>query len=54
MPMCYEAPGVVRPRLSGFDLTRTLGWAANDGAEPLLRDPLPVMVEIGRMLEGCK
>jgi len=54
MPMCYEAPGVVRPRLSGFDLTRTLGWAANDGAEPLLRDPLPVMVEIGRILEGCK
>jgi DNA-binding transcriptional LysR family regulator len=54
MPMCYEAPGVVRPRLSGFDLTRTLGWAANDGAEPLLRDPLPVMVEIARILEGCE
>jgi len=54
MPMCYEAPGVVRPRLSGFDLTRTLGWAANDGAEPMLRDPLPVMVEIGRILQACK
>jgi hypothetical protein len=43
---------VVRPRLAGFELTRVLGWAASDGAEPLLRDPLPMMAEIARPLQG--
>ena len=50
MPICYAADGVVRPHLSGFDLARTLGWAASEGASHLLREPPPVMTEIARAL----
>jgi len=46
MPTCYRAPGVVRPRLVGFDLHRTLGWAASEEDASLLQDPPPVIAEI--------
>jgi len=50
MPACYAAEGVVRPRLLGFDFTRTLGWAASPAAEPLLAAPVPLMSEIATQL----
>ncbi|WP_176594162.1 LysR family transcriptional regulator [Sphingobium sp. EM0848] len=50
MPQCYRADGVARPRLTGFDLTRTLGWAATQDTELMLREPLPLMTEIGKQL----
>lgn len=46
MPECYRAEGVVRPRLAGFDLTRTLGWAAIHDAEPILNDPPPLLIDL--------
>ncbi|KKW90679.1 MULTISPECIES: LysR family transcriptional regulator [Sphingobium] len=52
MPQSYRAQDVVRPRLSGFDLTRTLGWAATQDAEHMLRASPPVMAEIARQLVG--
>jgi DNA-binding transcriptional LysR family regulator len=52
MPQDYQAEGVTRPRLSGFDQTRTLGWAASHGAESLLHAPPPVMAEIVKQLEN--
>lgn len=50
MPACYTGEGVVRPRLIGFDITRTIGWAVSKGAEPLLRAPPLVMAEIAAQL----
>ena len=50
MPCCYAAEGVTRPRLTGFNLTRTLGWAATEQAEPLLRDMPPLMADISNRL----
>lgn len=43
MPACYRAPGVARPRLSGFTMERTLGWAAAIDAEYLLHTPPPLL-----------
>ena len=50
MPQCYQAEGIVRPKLAGFDLTRTLGWAASHDAELTLREPPALMLEINRLL----
>lgn len=50
MPACYAGEGVARPRLTGFDTTRTLGWAAGPGAEPLLAAPPLLMTEIAAQL----
>jgi len=50
MPQSYRAAGVERPWLTGFDLTRALGWAATEEAEAILREPPPLIVEIGMQL----
>ena len=52
MPQSYGAEGVSRPRLLGFDLTRTLGWAATQDGELLLREAPALMAEIARQLAG--
>jgi DNA-binding transcriptional LysR family regulator len=46
MPLSFRAPGVARPMLAGFDLKRTLGWAAGHGAEHLLAACPPILLEI--------
>lgn len=43
MPMIYAFPGVVRPKLLGFDLERTLGFAFAHDAEPMAAD-LPLIL----------
>lgn len=35
MPQSYRHPGVVQPRLSGFDVRRTLGWQFGHATEHL-------------------
>ena len=50
MPKSYRADGVVRPKLTGFDMTRTLGWAAAQDAEAMLCEPPPLLREIGSQL----
>lgn len=50
MPRSYRAADIAQPALAGFDLKRTIGWAAAQEAEPLLRDPPAVMADIGRRL----
>ncbi|MDZ7893681.1 MAG: LysR family transcriptional regulator [Sphingobium sp.] len=35
MPQSYRHPGVVQPRLSGFDVQRTLGWQFGHATEHL-------------------
>lgn len=44
MPQSYAALGVARPCLTGFEETRTLGWAATQSAEAMLRTP-PVLID---------
>ncbi|WP_420144356.1 LysR family transcriptional regulator [Sphingobium sp.] len=53
MPLCYDAPGVVRPLLSGFTIERTIGWAATVDGEHLLGDMPPLLTEIERCLSDC-
>ncbi|WP_097093152.1 LysR family transcriptional regulator [Novosphingobium sp. Chol11] len=50
MPLCYRREGVVRPLLAGFDLKRTLGWAASAEAEHLLNAPPPLFLAIEQRL----
>lgn len=50
MPLCYRADGMARPRMAGFDLVRTLGWAAGSDGEALLHDPPPLMAAIAARL----
>ncbi|MEA3389410.1 LysR family transcriptional regulator [Sphingobium sp. CCH11-B1] len=50
MPLSFRADGMTRPALAGFDLVRTLGWAATQGAEPMLHAPAPFMLEMERRL----
>lgn len=50
MPDCYHAPGVVRPRLTGFTAQRTLGWMAAIDAEYLLTDTPPLLRKIEESL----
>jgi DNA-binding transcriptional LysR family regulator len=45
MPWSFRGPGVARPKLAGFDLRRSLGWAAGHAAEHLLASPPQIMVE---------
>jgi len=51
MPRCYRYEGVVRPGLAGFEMKRTLGWAASHETEHLLRNPFPLMTTIAATLE---
>jgi DNA-binding transcriptional LysR family regulator len=46
MPDCYAQKGVVRPRLSGFEARRTIGWAAAPDMEHLLGAPTALMQTI--------
>lgn len=50
MPWSYRALGVARPRLAGFDLVRSLGWAATPESEHLLDSPVPLMQALQSML----
>jgi DNA-binding transcriptional LysR family regulator len=43
MPESYRYMDVLRPRLSGFALQRTIGWAAVPDSEHLLTAPIPFM-----------
>lgn len=52
MPMCFQAPGVVRPRLAGFSVERTLGWAATVEAEALLSTMPPLLETIDASLSA--
>lgn len=52
MPDCFTAPGMVRPRLTGFAAQRTLGWAARHEAEPLLADPPALLIQVGAQLRA--
>lgn len=52
MPLCYRAPGVVRPLLTGFTVERTIGWAAAHDAEHLLDIMPPLLAAIERSLSG--
>lgn len=46
MPQSYRANGVVRPRLTGFSLTRTLGWIFANGREFFLTETPDLIKEI--------
>jgi DNA-binding transcriptional LysR family regulator len=50
MPQCYHLDGVVRPRLAGFGLRRTIGWMAADGMDHMLAAPTPLMQDMERRL----
>ncbi|HWV12213.1 MAG TPA: LysR family transcriptional regulator [Sphingobium sp.] len=50
MPLSYRQEGIVRPLLTGFDLKRTLGWAASAEAEHLLSAPPPLFKAIEQQL----
>jgi len=52
MPQCYTHAGVVRPRLAGFTIERTLGWVAAPQRDHLLIGPTPVMRAIEDGLSG--
>ena len=52
MPESYWQDGVLRPRLAGFGLERTIGWASSPDAEHLLASPLPFMQAIDAALNG--
>jgi DNA-binding transcriptional LysR family regulator len=52
MPRGFHSDAMVRPALAGFDLARTLGWAAAQSAESMLHAPTPFMLEIERLLTG--
>jgi len=43
MPESYRYMDVLRPRLSGFALQRTIGWATVPDSEHLLTAPIPLM-----------
>jgi DNA-binding transcriptional LysR family regulator len=50
MPDCYRHDGVARPRLAGFDASRTIGWATAHHAEHLLGAPTALMTAIENRL----
>lgn len=50
MPASYRFPGVARPRLTGFDATRTLGWLFGAQAGALREIPAPLMQRIETLL----
>jgi DNA-binding transcriptional LysR family regulator len=52
MPDGYRHPGVVRPRLAGFDARRTIGWAAAHDMEHLLGAPVPLMEAVEARLRN--
>ncbi|MEC3909328.1 LysR family transcriptional regulator [Sphingobium sp. CR2-8] len=54
MPACYRAPGVVRPRLAGFSIERTIGWAGTADAEYLLNDMPPLLRAIEERLSNLR
>ena len=43
MPACHFAKGVVRPRLSGFNLVRQIGFLFAGRSEPLQHTPSPLL-----------
>jgi DNA-binding transcriptional LysR family regulator len=43
MPACYTSPGVVRPRLAGFDLTRQIGLLYAAPADHVHSAPSPMV-----------
>lgn len=51
MPSCYVHEGVVRPRLAGFKVRRSIGWALAHDAESLLQTPVPFMRSIETRLQ---
>jgi DNA-binding transcriptional LysR family regulator len=53
MPASYAGPGVVMPRLAGFNLTRTLGWAAAPQSEHLLTAAPPLVGAMEGLLTGA-
>lgn len=54
MPQCYRHEGVARPRLAGFSLQRSLGWATTLEAEPLVSDPVPLVLAIESTLSATR
>lgn len=54
MPASYHAPGVVRPRLAGFDLVRTIGLAYGAAAEPLAASPPPLIAGLRSLYAGMQ
>ncbi|MGC4252969.1 MAG: LysR family transcriptional regulator [Sphingobium sp.] len=52
MPESYRHEAVARPRLTGFGLKRTIGWAFSPDMEHLLSAPLPFMLAAGSVLKG--
>lgn len=50
MPDCYDAPGVARPRLAGFDLKRTIGLLYATSAEPMAASPPPLVRAIRQVM----
>lgn len=53
MPMSFEHPGVARPRLSGFEMERTIGFALGHEAEHLGTDMPALMVAIVSEIQGA-
>jgi DNA-binding transcriptional LysR family regulator len=43
MPEIYRDDGIARPRLSGFDMTRSIGFAFTHQAEPMKAEPPPFL-----------
>lgn len=50
MPVSYNWPGVTRPSLAGFDLTRTIGFAFNHEFEHLLGEPPALLHALSQAL----
>ena len=52
MPAGYTHAGVVRPRLGGFAVTRTLGFAFGHEAERMATEPPPLLAALTRIVGG--
>ncbi|MDO7836641.1 LysR family transcriptional regulator [Sphingobium sp. HBC34] len=54
MPDSHTHPGVTRPRLTGFQMQRRIGWIATQTAEPLLAQPVPLMSALEERLTALR
>lgn len=52
MPDCYQAPNVARPKLSGFKLIRTIGFAYAHHAEGMSKDRQTVLKALAAVFGG--
>lgn len=52
MPECFNAPGLIRPKLAGFDLTRDIGLVYASAAEERKLALCPALVVLRRIIKA--